>query len=199
MIENEFESRLIIPFDKYQLLLNKYLDLFPNTKSIVQTNFYFDTDEQNIIKSGSVLRIRVIEETNKIQITYKQAGKNGDKEFTQFLTSKEQVSTIRNTEIFPDGDAINALNENGYSGNQFSYCGEIKTTRYEFHEKDGLVVLDKNEFSGTIDYNLEVESNSKEAAIKMVKELCDEFGIVYKSDDVSKSKRAVDAYLKSLK
>ncbi len=54
---------------------------------------------------------------------------------------------------------------------------------------DFLIVLDKNEYLETCDYNLEIEANSIKRAESIILELCGFFALEYKRDYSSKSNR----------
>ena len=196
MIETEFECRLLIPKDRYDVLFKFFESCFGPIKETIQTNYYFDTKELDISKNGDVLRIRMVKGKPRGVITYKQKGIESDMEYTQILTSNCDIELLVKNGVFPSGDAIKALQEKDIDTSRFYYCGEITTTRYEYTDNDCLIVLDKNEYSNKVDYNLEVESKTRENAVKKVKTICDEFEISFNNDNTPKSKRAIAAYLK---
>lgn len=195
MIEAEFECRLLIPKDRYDVLFKFFESHFGPIKEIVQTNYYFDTKDLDISKNGDVLRIRVVKGKSRSVITYKQKGVESDMEYTQILTSNCDIESLVKNGVFPIGDAIKALQEKGIDTSRLYYCGEITTTRYEYNDNDCLIVLDKNEYCNNVDFNLEVESKTRENAVRKVKEICNEFKIDFNNDNTPKSKRAIAAYL----
>ena len=67
----------------------------------------------------------------------------------------------------------------------------LKTKRLEVNFEDYLLVIDKNFYNNKIDFNIEVESTSRELAQKYLIETISKYGITYKKDYVSKSRRAI--------
>lgn len=199
MVEAEFESRLLINKEEYDSL-SQYLESnLKKVKDATQTNYYFDTKDFKISSEGNVLRIRVIRNTNKAVLTYKQKDVNQDTEYTQTLTSIVDINKFNKSPFFPDGEAIRILKEKGINTKELAYCGELTTYRKEYNDDNCLIVIDKNDYCGIIDYNLEVESSSRELAASKVKDLCQLFGINFNNDDQPKSKRAIDAFKKKTK
>ena len=67
----------------------------------------------------------------------------------------------------------------------------LKTERIEIPYQNYLFVLDKNYYRNKVDFNIEVESDSKKAAKCHLIEIISEFGIEYNEDYISKSRRAI--------
>ena len=61
----------------------------------------------------------------------------------------------------------------------------------EIIEKDYVLVIDKNYFRDRVDFNVEVESTSKEKAISCLNTYFSPFGVEYKKGYISKSRRAI--------
>ena len=63
--------------------------------------------------------------------------------------------------------------------------------RMEVEFDDHLLVIDKNFYNNKIDFNLEVESTSRKLAKEYLEKVISKYGITYKKDYISKSRRAI--------
>lgn len=196
MSDYEFEKRLLINKDEYETLLAHYSSTFPNHIRKTQTNYYFDTVKGDVILEQECLRIRTYQSANKkAKLTYKIHNPKikGDEEISQELSMDEELNMMRKC-ILPNGQVKAALLERGYDINTIVFVGEMKTERFEIYNKNTIIVLDKNTYSGKEDYNIEVESSSLEESEKVLRDICKEFTIHYRNDESTKSQRAIQAY-----
>ena len=86
---------------------------------------------------------------------------------------------------------VEKLKENKVDVDHIKLITTLKTERIEIMFQDYLFVLDKNYYRGKIDYNLEVESDSEKRAVSCLLQIIEPFGVEYKKDYISKSKRAI--------
>lgn len=195
MNELEFEVRTIISEKDYLSLLDKYSKLYPNHHITDQTNIYFDSKALTLFTANEVLRMRIYKDKRPSKFTYKFDRKdgNGAEEIFQKLTIEEELSLISRKNVIPNGPVKEALLIKGIDS--IRYVGEIRTYRFEVFNKDYTIVLDKNEYQGIKDYNLEIESDSNQKSEEVLKEILKESNIEYKVDKTTKSKRAITAYL----
>ena len=146
----EFEKKLYITKKEYYLLLaNKDI----KTETIKQTNYYYDTESFEMNKRGITCRIRA---KNGI---YKATVKKHN--FTEKDCSIEK--TIEVSSVFDDGFFINK---------GLKFCGCLTTERTVIHSDDYCqLVIDKNSYLNTIDYELEIEYKSayETSAISVLK------------------------------
>lgn len=136
----EFEKKMLLTKDEYNYLMEHLGhdgSLFP--KPIVkQINYYYDTDDYSMNRQNITCRIRL--KDGKYKATMKRH------------SGKAERSTETEMEV-RDGIRDNAFIDMG-----LKLQGELTTHRciifkYEHCE----VVLDKNEYLGTFDYELEIE------------------------------------------
>jgi len=131
----ELEKKLLLSKEEYDYLLK----IFGEAKSIKkQTNYYFDTDDFSMSKQNVTCRIRL--KDGKYKGTVKR--------------HSDHTDCSNETEIRV---------QNGLSDNEFVHMGlklqgELITGRCILF-KDALfeIVLDKNKYLGTTDYELEIE------------------------------------------
>ncbi|MGM9971789.1 MAG: CYTH domain-containing protein [Anaeroplasmataceae bacterium] len=173
-IEIEFKTKL--SESKYNELL-KVFNL--EDQIFTQINHYFDTLDNDLLNKKIVLRIR--QKGNIYKLTSKMNNPNGNKENLE-------------THIeLKESDAINML-KNGFDASiinipykVFKVC-ELTTHRAKTQYLDGIVFLDKSEYNGITDYELEYEANSHDNALNNFNELLKSFNIEYEKS-ISKSKR----------
>ena len=196
MRELEFEARTIITKEEYEKLFSFYSSEYPSHKITDQKNIYLDTKDQQIEKNGNVLRIRSYKDKRPTKLTYKFKNPSNkcDEEVTQNIDTAIELKILQEG-LFPEGPVKSALLASNIKFDKFHFFGEIRTHRFEIFEGKNTIVLDKNEYHGIIDYNLEIESDSMESAEILLKEICASFNIKIEKDPVTKSKRTIARYL----
>ena len=136
----ELEKKILLTEEEYYYLMEHLghdRPLFP--KPIVkQINYYFDTDDLSMNRQNTTCRIRL--KDGKYNATMKTHSKIGEQ-------STE-------TEI----DVRDGIRDNAFIDMGLKFQGELTTHRcIVFKDKNCEVVLDKNEYLGTFDYELEIE------------------------------------------
>lgn len=180
----EYEARVMLSITQY----NKLLLLMSKINPITLINEYFDDDNCSIIKSRKMLRIRNLNFSG-YELTLKIKGENGDTEYNQPISPEERDLFIKNG-IFPDGEVKNLVKDI-IPLETISLIASLKTMRYEKSIEDYLFVLDKNEYNGIVDYNLEIESDSKQKSVEIIKKYCKDYDIQYSEKYKGKSRRAI--------
>ena len=185
----EYESRVILTQEQYLLVKEKFVTSNPNYEEITNVNYYFDTPDLYLTEHHAVLRLRKINSSNS-ELTLKIDLGKGCLEINQHLTDKEELEFIKNCK-FKNTNIKSKLIELGVDLNSLKLITELKTERVEIQFDDYLLVIDKNYYRGKVDYNLEVESDSENHAKERLISIISQFGIEYKKDYISKSKRAI--------
>ncbi|WP_066187117.1 MULTISPECIES: CYTH domain-containing protein [Gracilibacillus] len=156
--EIEIEFKNIITKNEYQSLMEH----FPSChwQRTLQKNYYFETNDFALKAYGSALRIREKEHT--FQLTLKTPNPDGDGllEVHASLTRTEAQQWI-NGSIQPKEGVSEALLRMGIHPNDLYYGGMLQTERFECSYKETNLVLDKSQYNGVLDYELEVEADSK--------------------------------------
>lgn len=185
----EYEKRVMLTEEQYFSLVSYYLRQNPHHPFIDQTNYYFDTPDLFLKNNHAVLRVREISHQGS-ELTLKVKKEKGDEEKSHRLTF-EQLSLLINENVFPKCDAIGDVIHFGRPLHDYVLLTKLKTRRLEIKENDYLVVIDKNEYNGIIDYNLEIEAESRTKAKEIILEFCKKFSLTYKEKYISKSSRAL--------
>lgn len=136
----EFEKKMLLTEEEYNYLMEHLGHDAPlSPKSIFkQINYYFDTDDLSMNRQNTTCRVRF--KDGKYKATMKRHSGNGDQ-------STETEMEVR------DG-----IRDNIFLDMELKLLGELITERCIIL-KDGIceVVLDKNEYLGYTDFELEIE------------------------------------------
>lgn len=136
----ELEKKLLLTKDEYDYLMERFgYESSLNTKPMVsQTNYYFDTDDLSMNRKNITCRIRL--KDGKYKGTMKQHSLDSDQ-------STETDIKVRN-----------GLDDNEFIDMGLKLQGALITDRFVIlKDANCEVVLDKNEYLGHTDYELEIE------------------------------------------
>ena len=132
----EFEQKILLSKSEYDCIM---AHLGQRERTTRQVNYYFDTDDFSMNKHGVTCRIR--EKDGKLKATYK------DHRRAKCFCSEETDCTIRN-----------GLEDNDFVDMGLTYQGCLDTCRTVIMEKPFCTVtVDRNEYLGITDYELEAE------------------------------------------
>lgn len=151
----EIEYKTLLSLSEFDQLGKRFSHVAP----VSQTNHYFDTPDLKLRANKLSLRIRTFDDA--AEMTLKIPQKVGNLEHNIALTS-EEANAILATKTLPQ-NCINIQNIlellKGYAIDlsAIRVLGSLTTTRREYETSIGLMALDKNEYSGRLDYELELE------------------------------------------
>ena len=177
----EIEAKFLIQKKDF-LKLEEALNLFIKD-GWEQINEYFDTPNNDISSSKSMLRIRTIDGKRR-ELTIKRPLTNGLEETNVDLSERQYQEFIKIGHI-------DLLDLGKY---QLQKQGELRTIRNSKPYLDGEIFLDENHYQGIIDYEIEYEvQTSLERAQEQLKELFRRIGITDYKVSISKYKRCLEA------
>lgn len=131
----EYEKKLLLTKDEY-IYLSKLCDRSAQLKC--QTNYYFDTDDMEMNRKNVTCRIRV----------------SGEK----YVGTIKKHITGSDISFESDIEVYNDLHDNAFVDFGLSLQGQLCTCRGVILEEPGCkAVLDKNDYLGRTDYELEIE------------------------------------------
>ena len=166
----EYEKKIIITEDEYcarKSLATK------ESRKILQTNYYYDTEHFDLCKEGITCRIR--KKDNKYTATIKYHNKN------------EKESSVEKSV-----PAKNEFDSSLFDKMGVRLQGALFTERIIIFEDEGIeVALDKNTYLGINDYELEIEYSPDRAS--EAENLLEEFAHALYLDDVVVS---IDNFIK---
>lgn len=169
--EIEIEYKILLTFDKYLLLSNKMP--FPN-QAIMQTNYYFDTKNNDLRKERSALRIR--KKNDGYTLTLKEPYGEHILETHDALTEGEFLQWINENPVTKP-NVSNQLIKLGIKDTDLIYLGSLTTERKTFTKYGIEYVLDKSEYNGITDYELEIEAPTAESGMAAFKKILQDFHI----------------------
>lgn len=196
MIEKEIKYLLSQEdFIKMEVYLKEYLK-----KRIIQSNFYFDSQNFDLKKKRITVRVRIFS-NKKGEITIKKGIKNN---FTENIN--EAKIRIEETLPLPFKDIKNILKfknidrfldkyEKQKSNFKIDMLGKLKTYRNIYNLFEGELFLDKSRYFKQTDYELEWEGNNLENANIHIKKIFSDLNIKPLLNKLSKSSR----FIKELK
>ena len=134
----EHEKKLLLSKKQYEYLFNNYCTTCSDITVIKQVNYYFDTDDFIMNRRNITCRIRL---------------KNG-----KYVGTMKQHSSGTDNSTETQVNVKNGILENDFTEAGLKLQGELVTKRYILHrDSSSEVVLDKNEYLGYEDYELEIE------------------------------------------
>lgn len=186
----ECEERMMIDEKQYLSFMNEY-SAYKNSSITNQINYYFDDEDLSLRNHHQVLRIRM-KDNSHYELTMKIKGDNGDIELNNYLEEKDAYEMIR-TLNFHNDVIENEIKK--VTAKPLILITSLSTKRLEVEFDSHLLVIDKNEYSSIIDYDIEVEAKSMEEAQKWIMYYASKFSCEYKKHYVSKSRRAINKAL----
>lgn len=170
--EIEIEYKTLLTKDNYETLSQ---NLFCKVDPVVQTNYYFETNNFALKKHFSALRIR--EKNGAYTLTLKEPHPEG------ILETHDQLSTDE-WQQWLEGNAVSKPNISkqlaaiGITENNLIYYGALKTTRQSFTQDDILYVLDKSIYNDITDYELEIEAPTKQKGEQALQDMVEKYHIM---------------------
>lgn len=172
----EYEERVLISeIDYHKVIADTKLSGNKLSHLSIE-NIYFDNKEKDIRNKGWMLRVR---NTN-----------NGNQELTLKYRNHDN-STVEINETIEEHPEIEKIL--GSKLDNFQEITRLKTDRIEIQFDDYLLVIDKNKYSGIIDYDLEIESQNQSKAKEILSTYCDKYNLKYDPNYKTKSRRAFEA------
>lgn len=186
----EIEVKSIITLEQYEKVLKHFNVSIKDAKS--QTNHYIDTETQQLKKNGISLRVR---EGDGYIITLKTPLAEGLLEKNQVL-SKDEYKQFTKTNRFPEGDVMDFIERLYIESDELLPLASLTTQRIEVNYEGSTLAIDKNEYHGKTDYELEMNANSLNKARDLLESLLSSLRIDFVENVVSKQKRAItQAYI----
>ncbi|CAM4019575.1 CYTH domain-containing protein [Alkalicoccus chagannorensis] len=148
--EIEIEFKQLLTPSTYESLLHFY-DFPP---PFTQVNHYFETSSGKLQQLGAALRVRTKQEG--AVLTLKQPHDTGLLETHQTVSTSEWLQ-LKETGVMPPGETRDAVISLLEDETLLEYLGSLTTVRTETTLPEGTLVLDRSEYAGRTDYELEME------------------------------------------
>jgi uncharacterized protein YjbK len=182
----EIEVKALVNKDQFSNICNYFKVNKHNFK--IQTNYYFDTREQVILKKyHSALRIRQVD--NQFLLTFKVKQANGINEFEHQI-DEATLNALVNKQITLQGYFDDIFQKMQVKYEDVIFLTSLKTQRLSLPYLQGELFLDINYYNSSIDYEIEYETFSYEYGIEVLTKLFHELGYEFIQNHVSKRERA---------
>jgi len=184
----EIEVKTLICQKDYEAIL-KFFE-HEKREAVEQTNYYIDTKNADLKRHEVSLRIRRL---NGFVMTLKTPLSEGLLEKSQLISESEFDNYINNN-VFPEGSISEFIERLYIEPSSLIPLAELHTNRVNIPYKGYLLAVDKNMYAQEVDYELEMEGSSVEKARFFLEEICEQVGIKFTENKISKQKRALIAH-----
>ncbi|EKF51053.1 CYTH domain-containing protein [Lactococcus garvieae] len=160
----EIEHKTMLSMPEYDRLKT----LFSHVTPVRQTNHYLDSQDFTLRKKKLALRIRTFDRSAEMTLKVPQQVGNIEHNIdltldeAQHLLSQKNI-TCGETDL---SEILDILKERGVDVESITLIGSLTTIRYEQKLPIGLAALDKNDYLGHTDYELELEVTDSEQGKK---------------------------------
>ena len=195
-VGKEFESRVMLTNEEYLNVVSFYMKLYPEHHFLQNNNDYFDTKDLFLKNNHITLRIRTVNDVRS-ELTLKIKGENGDVEINDDILFNEKEILLRER-VFPEGNVKRYLLSLSIPLSDYENIVSLTNRRLEIKYDDHLLVIDKNEYNGIIDYNLEIETiDDINLSKKLLSEYIKKFNLTLANQKYhGKAHRAIDSVTK---
>lgn len=163
MIENEF--KIMLSQEQYE----KLLVMYEWDEVISQTNHYYDNDDMLLSELHITCRVREIEGEYFLQMKFPGAAEYSRVELEKPLDSlPEIISADELLRPHPHGHDVLP---------DVKRLGALKTTRNVHKFDGGEIDLDKSEYFGKTDYEIEIEFEDENSARKVLSDIKEKLDI----------------------
>lgn len=185
--EIEIEFKHMLTKDQFDAIYNN----FPFTKNpIVQTNHYFETNNQDLIQKKCALRIREINGT--YTSTFKEPHPDGILE-THDSLSTHMFDTWINDQVTHTPNVASRLAAHAVPLQDIHSIGALTTARYTYQTEHLEYVLDRSSYNGIVDYELEIESVTFDQGNEAYQHIVQQFNL-QKEQPITKIERFLQTY-----
>ena len=149
-IHKEIEFKVLLTKEEFHTLCRAFN--VSEKDFHTQTNTYFDTKDFQLRDAYKGFRLRVLKQRN--ELTLKAPGENQHTmiETTRLITDKEREEVLTNGLIqTQDYEEFLSLPKELFA------FGSLQTSRVEIPYQKGLLVLDRSDYLGQTDYEVEFE------------------------------------------
>ena len=152
MMKYELEREIKNLLTKQEFLRLKKFFHFSDDDFQPQTNYYFETENQDLKKLQAALRIR--QKNEKFVLTLKQKRKDDVHEYHLNLSSQEAKALLQKQNTKKIKEILHAIGAESLNPH---YLGSLTTLRAQCLFMEGMIFLDKSSYFQQTDYEIEYE------------------------------------------
>lgn len=183
----EIEAKYLLNEDDFRRILEDFKK--QEMKYKVQVNYYFDTPDFKLLNNKMMFRVRYL--GDYYEATLKIPNGNEEKlEINETVSQEEFINLCAGRGIY-EGAVQERLKSLGFNVFDLELITSLETKRYSTLYKGGEIFFDENEYSNTVDFEIEYEvSTNIEQANKVVLDLFKEYNVEHYEKAISKRERA---------
>ena len=179
--EIEIEYKVLLTKTQYERLAKN----LPFPAAMTQVNYYFETDQFDLKRNGSALRIR--KKNGNYVLTLKEPHEEGILETHDKLTKAEFFQWIDGNPVAKP-HTMEQLQKKEIEIEQLNYYGSLTTERKTFTEQNIAYFLDKSYYLEQTDYELEIEAPTQKQALNAFLNILETYNIEQK-EPITKNER----------
>lgn len=170
--EIEIEFKQLLDEDTY----NKMAAYYQSSPPFRQVNHYFETEARLLKTYGAALRVR--EKSGKFMLTLKEPYQEGLLETHQEI-GESAFQALKNKGLLPQGETTDQLIQLCGQMPALEYLGSLETERIEVQLSAGLLVLDRSDYVGRTDFELEFECSESASGRDFFHSLLEEWSLTW--------------------
>ncbi|MDY4788423.1 MAG: CYTH domain-containing protein [Bacilli bacterium] len=184
----EIEAKYLIDKNDYLKLVNHFkIDSY-----FIQTNYYFDTINYDLINHHAAMRVRLLPD-NTYEATTKIPYKEGLLE-TNIAIDKTTFNKLLKNDNVEIKELENVLHNLNLSLKDLHFIASLTTKRATIPYKNGELFFDESSYLNIVDYEIEYEVNTNlEDAYNDLNTLFKQINITSFHKGYSKIKRCIEA------
>ncbi|MGD3154298.1 CYTH domain-containing protein [Staphylococcus warneri] len=171
---NEIEFKQILSESTYNNIKDQY---FKDKSPFKQINYYIDTTDFKLKDHYSALRIRV--KDNTYEMTLKVPAEVGLTEYNFNVPLEPEIDKMVYHNQLPGEIRQILVDDFDVQDGTLVILGALTTYRMETSYQNELLVLDKSEYLGTEDYELEFEVHDYEEGLQKFYDLLKSFQMTH--------------------
>jgi uncharacterized protein YjbK len=180
----EVEFKTLLSKEEYERLMEK----FKGNRTDYQTNHYFDTPRFSLKALDASLRVR---ERDDLELTLKRKKGYSMQEYNISIDA-DAFGEMKSTGFVPDSEIKQELTPLIGTQKLVNFLS-LSTLRMYMPYKTGVLFIDRSDYLGTTDYELEYEAKTYSGGKKEFIQIINELEIQYRKSD-KKIRRAYNAY-----
>ncbi len=183
---HEIEFKALLTKDIYNKIKTDYMNY--SHQHYQQTNYYLS--HPVLEKLLFMLRIRAFDD--HYELTLKQRLDIGNKESNLQIDATTMNKILNQQPV--ENEIFDILKQYQINSIDLESKMSLTTYRYDFKLPEGTLSLDKNEYNGITDYEIEYEVTNYQDGMQRFLGIASEYSIDYQNNCPSKIKRVIDSY-----
>ena len=183
MFEKEIEFKNILLKEEYEKIKASH---FQNDTPLKLDNYYIDNDQLTLINSHLMLRIRTENQVQTMTLKVPESAHTVLEYSGHVDLDLTDQSPVEQDDV--PSNIKDKLAELNISIDDLKIQGKLSTERLEKPYRSGLLVLDKADYLGNTDYELEFEAPDTASGQADITHILDKYDIVRREESVKSSR-----------